>query len=186
MLNLRPGVRVLTMATLVLTVTADDRPGLVSDLAALVEAHDGNWLESQMARLAGTFAGIVCVDVPDQRVDSLQGALDGLPGVQVTVTPSESGTDAEQATWHVHLIGHDQPGIVAQLSQTLAAQGLTIEEFATSTVETPMAGGLLFRAAARVRAVGDTEPDDLRAALEALAGEFMVDIDLESAESSPV
>lgn len=172
------------MATLVLTVTADDRPGLVSDLAAVVESHDGNWLESQMARLAGTFAGIVLVDVSDQRTEALQSALDALPGVNVTVTPSEPIAEEERPAWDVHLIGHDQPGIVAQLSQTLAAHGLTIEELSTSTVETPMAGGLLFRADARVRAVGDTDPLDLQDALESLAGEFMVDIDL-SSESSP-
>ena len=49
------------MATLVLTVIGDDRAGLVNALADVVTAHGGNWERSQLAELAGKFAGIVLV-----------------------------------------------------------------------------------------------------------------------------
>ena len=45
------------MATLVLTVIGDDRAGLVNALAEAVTAHGGNWERSQLAELAGKFAG---------------------------------------------------------------------------------------------------------------------------------
>ena len=47
------------MSRLVLTVIGDDRAGLVNALADVVSDHGGNWEHSQMAQLAGKFAGIV-------------------------------------------------------------------------------------------------------------------------------
>jgi hypothetical protein len=44
-----------TSASLILTVIGDDRPGLVGELSAVISAHQGNWLESSMAQLAGKF-----------------------------------------------------------------------------------------------------------------------------------
>ena len=39
--------------------------GLVSELAAAISSHQGNWVESAMSNLAGKFAGIVRVAVPE-------------------------------------------------------------------------------------------------------------------------
>ena len=58
------------MATLVLTLIGDDRAGLVNAVAEVVARHGGNWERSQMAELAGKFAGIVLVTVPDDSVDA--------------------------------------------------------------------------------------------------------------------
>ena len=52
------------MATFTLTCIGDDRPGLVSALSAPIKAHGASWERSQMARLAGKFAGILMVAVP--------------------------------------------------------------------------------------------------------------------------
>src|SRR5215510_7265224 len=61
--------------SLVLTVIGDDRVGLVQALADAVSTHGGNWEQSQMAELAGKFAGIVVVTVPADRISDLTGAL---------------------------------------------------------------------------------------------------------------
>ncbi len=76
------------MAHLVLTVVGDDRAGLVQSLADAVASHGGNWETSELAELAGAFAGIVLVSVPDDRVDELTRALEGLDGMlRVTLHP---------------------------------------------------------------------------------------------------
>jgi glycine cleavage system regulatory protein len=56
------------MATLVLTVIGNDTSGLVDALADPIAHHGGSWDRSHMARLAGQFAGIVVVSVPDENV----------------------------------------------------------------------------------------------------------------------
>jgi glycine cleavage system regulatory protein len=62
---------------LVLTVIGDDKPGLVEMLADTIARHSGNWLESNMSKLAGKFAGILRIGVDEQHVDNLITALDG-------------------------------------------------------------------------------------------------------------
>ena len=58
--------------SLVLTVIGDDRPGIVEQIATAISEHNGNWLESSMSHLAGKFAGIVCVSIPDSQLDAVK------------------------------------------------------------------------------------------------------------------
>ncbi|MEM1335190.1 MAG: ACT domain-containing protein, partial [Actinomycetota bacterium] len=57
------------MATLILTVIGDDRPGLVQALADVVVRGGGTWKQSSMSRLGTKFAGIVEVDAAEGDAD---------------------------------------------------------------------------------------------------------------------
>src|SRR5580692_7243772 len=54
----------------VITFIGRDRPGLVNAISEKVAAFDGTWLESRLAHLAGEFAGIVLVRVPEPNIAS--------------------------------------------------------------------------------------------------------------------
>jgi glycine cleavage system regulatory protein len=176
------------MPRLVLTVIGDDRSGLVSALADVVTAHGGNWEQSQLAELAGKFAGIVVVNVSPERADDMSAALRSLDGLlEVTAHPGgDEGAGAEAAegtdeTWqrlHVDLLGNDRPGIVREVSAVLSRHELSIETMTTATREAPMAGGLLFEAHVVVRVPVGAETAALRADLERLATELVVDIEI--------
>jgi glycine cleavage system regulatory protein len=167
------------MTKLVLTLLGDDRPGLVSAVSRAVADHGGSWLESQLARLAGTFAGIALVDVPAEQVDGLRSTLAALSDlVEVGVKDAAAPSALTGRRLVLHLVGHDQPGIVRQVTEALASRGVSIEQLATATMEAPMAGGLLFEADAVLTAPVGVSADELQADLEALAHELMVDLDL--------
>lgn len=176
------------MATLVLTVIGDDRSGLVEALAAVVSRHDGNWDRSSMARLGTKFAGIVELTVPESGVDALVGDLgsveaDGLLDITVERVGEPAGADAPpdaDARWELQLVGHDRPGIVHEISQALARNGVSIDELQTSTSSAPMSAERLFEATATLVVVSDHDLDRLRGELEALANELMVDIEITS------
>ena len=53
--------------TLIVTFITPDRPGIVEQLSKTVSDLGGNWLQSRMAHLAGTFAGVARVSAPDGR-----------------------------------------------------------------------------------------------------------------------
>ena len=167
------------MTKLVLTLLGDDQPGLVSRVSRVVAEAGGSWQESQLARLAGSFAGIALVDVPADKVEALRTAMAGLSDVlEVTVKDASERVPVEGRRLVLHLVGHDQPGIVRTITEALAAHGVSIEQLATATVEAPMAGGLLFEADGVLTAPVDLGTDDLQSALESLARELMVDLDL--------
>ena len=168
------------MATFILTVIGDDRPGLVSALSAPIKAHGASWKRSQMSRLAGKFAGIVLVSVADGRLDALAADLRALEdqGLQVAIERTGEPVERDSLRLHLELLGADHPGIVAEVSASLAARGVSIEELTTDVREAPMAGGMLFEARAVLTAPPTTRTETLGSMLEGLADELMVEIRL--------
>jgi glycine cleavage system regulatory protein len=169
------------MATVVLTVIGDDRAGLVSALSQVVAEHHGNWERSQMAELAGKFAGIVLVTVPDQHLDAMlagfvplrdQGLLD------VTAAPAGATDEPSGTRFELSLVGTDRPGIVRDITRVLADHGVSIDELHTATRDAPMSGGTLFEADAVLVAPAGVATAELRSALERLADELMVEVTL--------
>ena len=168
--------------SLVLTVLGEDRPGLVEALSHIIAAHEGNWLESRMAHLAGQFAGILRASVPEAHAAALLTALQGLAsrGLQVVVAHSSTDTLAPAARWlMLDLVGNDHPGIIRDLAHTLAQRGINIDELQTACMSAPMTGAMLFQATARLRVPREMAVADLRTALEQLAHDLVVDITLE-------
>lgn len=166
------------MATFVLTVLGEDRPGLVSALSGPISAHGASWERSQLAQLAGKFAGIVVVSVPDERYDALVADLDAVEGLQVVLERSDAVPQRESQGLVLELLGDDRPGIVAEISSALAEHDVSIEELTTDVREAPHAGGMLFEARAVLDAPRTADQEALRRALEALADELMVDLTL--------
>ncbi|MDF2182640.1 ACT domain-containing protein [Neptuniibacter sp. CAU 1671] len=169
------------MTSLVLTVIGPDKPGLVEMLAKTITAHNGNWLESGMSRLAGKFAGILVAQVPEADADTLINALTALQGQGLKVM-AERATDQTDsvATENVilELVGHDKPGIVRDISRALASRNINVERLNTELVSGSMSAELLFKARAELHVPADTDLDDLQEALEAIASDLMVDITL--------
>jgi glycine cleavage system regulatory protein len=171
------------MATFTLTCVGDDRPGLVSAISAPISAHGASWERSQMARLAGKFAGVLLVEVADDEADALVADLTALEeiGLHVLLERTDQPPAQPRARFHLDLIGADHPGIVAEISAALAAQGIGIEELSTDVRSAPMAGGRLFEAQALLEAPTTTDMEALRDTLEALADELMVELKLSEA-----
>ncbi len=166
---------------LVMTVIGQDRPGLVDSVAALVAEHGGNWLESRMPRLGGQFAGILRVGVPAEREAALVTALKGLGtrGLTVVVNLDQAGVAPQPARLRVlELVGQDRPGIVRQISHTLASFGVNVEELHTECSSAAMSGENLFKARAKLSLPEGCEVATLRQALEKIAADLIVEISL--------
>ncbi len=165
---------------LVLTVIGDDRPGLVGELSTAISAHQGNWLESSMAQLAGKFAGIVEVGVDSGNAAALSAALGHLKGLKVTV--ESAGTQNSAPTGRrlkLALVGHDRIGIVREVSMVLANHAVNVESLDTHTSSAPMSAAVLFHAVAELTAAPDLDVGMLTAELERISNDLMVDITLD-------
>ncbi len=163
-----------------MTVIGADRSGLVQMVAARVADHGGNWLESRMCRLGGQFAGILRVEVARDRRDELVNALrtlevDGLR-VIIHAEGAPAGAAAGGALVAVDLVGTDRPGILRSVSGGFAAHGVNVEELASERVSAPMDGGTLFKARATVLVPAGVTLAAVRADLEKIAEDLMVDL----------
>lgn len=165
---------------LVLTLIGNDQPGLVESLAQIVARHQGNWLESNMSRLAGKFAGILRVSVEEDKAEALISALDALsPRLKLIVERSaQAEAEKPQRTLRLSLVGNDRPGIIRDISGALARQHVNVDDLDTECVPAPMSSDILFRAEAVLHIPADLDIEALRAELERLADDLIVDINL--------
>lgn len=165
------------MRRLILTAIGDDRAGLVARLSEVISTHGGNWERSQLAELEGKFAGVIVVAVPAEKADALTRAFEELDGLlAVSVHEGSPTTPGGADTVTIELLGNDRPGIVREVSRVLHQHELSIDTMETLTREAPMAGGQLFEAHIVARLPHAVDQAALRADLERLTAELLVDL----------
>jgi glycine cleavage system regulatory protein len=169
-------------ASLVITAIGPDRPGIVKLLSDVARRYDANWAGSRMANLAGQFAGMVHFEVAEAKAGQLAAALQALESPDLRIVIANSPPSASRGALRkvsLELVGHDRPGIVRDLSQSLADRSVSIDELHTEVVDAAMGGGPLFRVKARLAVPEALSNDELKRGLEALANEMMVDLALD-------
>ncbi|MEC8443172.1 MAG: ACT domain-containing protein [Pseudomonadota bacterium] len=165
---------------LVLTVVADDKPGIVEQLSATIAEHQGNWLESRMAQLAGKFAGILRVSIPPEQKNALVSALSALDSRGLLVRVESPATEEALQSNHrvsISVVGNDRPGIVREVSQALAKVGVNVLNLSTRCVPAEMSAVPLFRSEILASVPDQLDDSDVSDALEALSDDLMVEID---------
>ena len=168
--------------SIVLTVTADDKPGVIEAVSNVLAKHDGNWTQSSMSSLAGQFAGILLVYVSDDKTDACLAELQGLEskGIRIISYIGESETaSGKSREYRMELIGNDRPGIVHEITVLLANHKVNVRELETLVEGASMGGGELFKATAQLSVPDGTEIDALESDLEDIANDLMVDISFE-------
>ena len=165
--------------SLVVTAIGTDRPGIVRQLSERAQGFGANWAGSRMANLSGQFAGIVHFEVPAANADALAEALRGLEasGLRVVIAKSIMPPAVEgRRVVLLELVGPDRPGIVREMSRSLADRGVSIEELHTEIVSAN-SDGHTFKVRALLMVPEKVTNPELQRGLESLAGEMSVDIE---------
>lgn len=170
--------------TFIISFVGDDRPGLVEALSEVISRHEGNWLESRLSQLAGKFAGLISVSLPEESSAELQEALKNLSsaGISVRVTPC---SDSVAVTEHAHLItltilGPDRPGIVREIAAALSVRSINVVDMESWVSSAPMSAELLFHAKVEAELPEQANLAELGDTLETISNEMDVDITLET------
>jgi glycine cleavage system regulatory protein len=167
--------------SLIVTAIGSDRPGIVSLLSERAQGFGANWAGSRMANLAGQFAGMVHFEVPAANAEPLAQALQALEtsGLRVVIAKSEtSPAPAGRRMVKLELAGLDRPGIVRDLSRSLAEQGVSIDDLHTEIVSDGASAEHRFKVKALLVVPESLPNETLRGALGTLANQMMVDIAL--------
>ncbi len=170
------------MIELVLTIIGRDRAGVVASLADVVRFHDGNWKRSELAEIAGTFAGVVVVEVGADHVDELLTNLLVLrdQGLHVTAQQVEEPVVAPNAEdVRLRLTGDDRPGVVHEISTAISDAGISISRLGTVTDLPGNDGGRRFEITVQLTVPVGTDLDAvLDSIMEAAVG-LGITIDVE-------
>ncbi len=156
--------------------------GLTQAIASAVLSAGGNWLESHLSQLGGLYVGSVLVETGD--VDALRAAVSAVDaqGLEVRIAPAVETSGPEGQAVAFSLVGQDQPGIVHQVTAVLSGLGANIEALDTRLSVEAHSGAPLFHLDARLRLPPALDAEAVKAALEDISAEIMVDISLTPAE----
>ena len=166
---------------LALTIISDDRPGIVEKIADVISRNGGSWQESSMSRLAGKFAGILLVEINENKQQQLIEQFDQLRevGIKVNTGTSHASEPAQGRLVKLTVVGNDRPGIVGEISSLLARHHVNVEELTTNCEDAPMSAETLFRATAHIHLPDSLSRSELQTALETLSDDLMVELENE-------
>ncbi|MBC8210451.1 MAG: hypothetical protein H8E21_05235 [Gammaproteobacteria bacterium] len=168
------------MKSLVITLNGDDRSGIVESLSKIIVQHQGEWVESRMANLSGKFAGILLAKLPEENCDTFKATLKAsLQDLNITIESADSSkAQNQQQCYKLNLVGQDRPGIIHRISSLLVKNGATVEDLESEVIDASMSGEQLFKANITLCLAEGYTIEALGEALEQLANELIVDIEL--------
>jgi len=168
--------------SIILTVIAENKPGIIETVSKTLKNHAGNWTQSSMSLLAGQFAGILLASVPSDRVDACLADLKKLEseGLRIIVrTSSDESPTGNMDEFSMELVGNDRAGIIHDITRVLAENNVSVIDLETSVEAASMSGGELFKARARLLVPESSDIFALQSELEDIANDLMVDINFE-------
>jgi glycine cleavage system transcriptional repressor len=166
----------------VLTLTGKDRVGIVEQITQSLLSLGGNVEASQMARLGGEFAVLMLVALPTEQASRISAVFEPLTaqGFKVTASPTELA-GARPAGWtpfRIEVAGADHQGIIHEIAQSLAKQGISVERLETGTDSAPVTGTPLFTMDAQVLVPPAVTGNAWKLALQDAGGKLNVDISI--------
>ncbi|WP_438863638.1 glycine cleavage system protein R [Neptunicella sp.] len=167
------------MKQIVVTLVGTDKPGIVERISKTIYQHQGNWLASSLSKMAGQFAGIIQVMLPDDQIDSFHTAVNNISDLRCVVHEDISEFQpGETRTATVDIMGNDKPGIVQEITAALHHAGANVLKMQSHCESAPNWGGELFKAEILIGVPAELSLDEVQERLEDIANDLVVELQL--------
>jgi glycine cleavage system regulatory protein len=166
------------MRYFILTFIGDDQPGFVESIAEVISNWQGNWLESRMSQLEGKFAGLARIGVGSENVEQLKLALFNLSENKFTLSIEDAieSVTGDLQQYRLNILGHDRPGIVHEVTRTLASHHINLLEMTSNISAAAMTGIPMFSADVTVEINNQADIEVIDNQLSDIATELGLDI----------
>lgn len=168
------------MNELAVTAVGADRPGIVAAVTRVLTDRGGNLEDSAMTILGGHFA-IMLLVATDDDPESLRTALAEETAefaLTLSVSPAVGGRTQTVPTHLLSVYGADRPGIVAGVSEAVAAVGANVCD-----LETQVIGAENDPVYAMVMELAAVDAEALTSQLNDICGQLGVDHTLRTIEA---
>ena len=174
------------LTNIICTFISTDRIGLIDDVASCISICGGNWLESNMSKLSGQFAGIVSISVPIDKKENLIKELNKLNKNDILIHLSEDIPIKDNMPEHImadnniniSVIGNDRPGIIQSISHALNIYEVNIHNMQTTLVSAPMSAEKLFNAELMIERKTPSDIEKLKEIFAKISEDLSINIDL--------
>ncbi len=170
------------MSYLLLSISGHDRTGIVRDVSEAMLHLNANIEDSSMTALRGRFTMMLIVKLADGdglgAVKAALAELEQRTGLTVQSQPlsaEEAMAMPQEPDCVVTVTGADRAGIVYEVTDVLAANGVSIVDVSTRSRDSGDRGDLYMMA---LEAFSGGKAESLRAPLEAVANRLGVDVEV--------
>ncbi len=174
------------MRYFILTFIGDDEPGFVRSIAEVIAKGEGNWLKSRMSQLDGKFAGLARISVEEDKLASLKAALVTFSENKfaLNIEDVEKSATAELNKYQLSILGNDRPGIVHEVTATLASHQINLLEMSSNVSPAAMTGAPMFSCEAIVEVATELDISAVDRQLTEIADQLGVDIQFDELNNS--
>ena len=154
----------------VIATLAEDRPGLVSELSAIVHGLGLNIEDSRMTVLGGEFAVLMSVAGEESGLTALETQLAAQArdsGFVYLFRRTASRSAAEHQLFNVTVESMDHPGIVSGVTRFFSERGVNIRVLNTDTERAAHTGAPIFNLTMEIEISTDQAMGELREAFAA-------------------
>jgi glycine cleavage system transcriptional repressor len=152
-------------AKAVIATLAEDRPGLVSELSAIVHGLGLNIEDSRMTVLGGEFAVLMGVAGEESALAELEAQLAekaAEAGFVHLFRRTADRSAAEHQPFTVSVESMDHPGIVSGVTRFFSERSVNIRELSTDTDRAPHTGTPVFSLTMEIEVSSDQAIGELR------------------------
>ena len=172
-----------------LSAVGKDQPGIVAALSRVFYENQCNLEDSSMTRLAGEFAVLLLISLPEGRtLEGLRGAVEavarkwGLTFTLRELSPAETEAEPSQALLYTLVVyGVDHPGIVYRIAQSAADFKINITDLRTHVTSSPQ--GPLYTLVMEMEVQEASVAESFAKALEGLKKELKVEASFKPVEA---
>ncbi len=164
-----------------LTLMGDDDAKIVESLSDIIALHEGNWLESRIAKMAHKFVAIIGLEIPQSNSSKLQDALETFSDnneLAMLISVNGLSDPSESPAAVIRITANDRPGIVLAITKVLTDCGHSLDELETHCDSAPFGNENLFSAILKLK-LSQTQAETLTEAFEKLGDDFIVDVEFE-------
>lgn len=176
---------------LVISALGPDRVGLVADLTSFLAERGANLEDSRMAILGGEFGMMVLVSGAEEALARVETDLGRVLGPKTgasfvtrhTKSPEEHRR-GDALPMLVTAESFDREGIARAITATLERLRVSIVSLETTQWSAPFTGAPLFRVEIQIDVPRATPAAEVRAAMERVAAEEHLDVEVKSLASA--
>ena len=158
----------------IVSLLANDRPGLVQELAAACHQRRARWLNTKVSHLDGQLAVLIRLSAPEEEMAGIRGVFTGRSDLVATFNAPlcPVGEGSQDLTLRVD--ANDRAGIVNDITRLLDAQGVQLVSMESHSLGVSGVAQNIFTAELKLKLPEGIAPGDLAAELEALGDNLVV------------
>ncbi len=128
-----------------ITISGQDHPQLINQLASTTHKFGGKWLNSKISRLEQQLVGIIKIEIPEESADQLKQAFTALEELHIRIVEQETPTaPSTREQIKLKIESGDRPGIVRDITDILEDVGIHIIHMENHRLAIPEFGQVMF------------------------------------------